>query len=251
MNAVEQRIPFNEEGRYTGKITVQIDWSDTPVHEEKSENHVDVVQSVFIRAISERLSIETFAHRNEHYDLWQKQVDDLTELFSSKKNMEMYADGKPKTKEEVEKLVDRRADQALNGNPFTAFTITENVTRKIIGTASIGAGYTEGESQTGLILDHKYHGKKYGKETICLLATLAQQFFEKKYPVNKKAVERFTVTTLDTNKLVLQWINKLGLERFGAVPQRENYSKDPRTIYGVRAENIEEFLKEKLLAKEL
>ncbi|MEX5591128.1 hypothetical protein, partial [Pseudomonas urmiensis] len=78
------------------------------------------------------------------------------EIFGDEKSRQYYANGKPQSDDEISKRIKFNAKGASDGNPFTGFAILNNTDRKIIGFVSIGRGFQDGESQSGLILNKDY-----------------------------------------------------------------------------------------------
>lgn len=249
MNSVDNQqkmpLPFTEKGRYTGKITTEI------LINKKT-------MSLYIRSEGARLSLETFTepYREDFINRFDSntvktipEVIQLQEVFGDAETVKNYGSGKTKTLEETEPYVQRDSTRPYTGNPFTGFMIWDKESKRIIGRISAGTCYAPGDSQTGLIIHAEERGKKKGLEAILLVAGIMVALWKGKFKVGddeKLPVKRFTATTRDDNESMIKLITSLGMGRIRELTPEENYSDDPRSLYGIDAEKIKELLEKGL-----
>jgi len=244
----ETAIPFKE-GKYTGKIEVSILKKTDP-------------SAAYIRAVGERISLECFQGQylgslkklfGSEWITDRQELRDLTSIFGSKMGMKGYGESLSEEKKKIEQRIERDASRPYRGDMFTGFAVIDNENGKIIGRVSLGSGYEPGESQSGLIIEESYRGKGYGKEAVCIAAALAFVFYQNQFqvgPKKKKApVNRFTASALNSNKISVSLITKVGLKYMRSLNPKENYSDEPRSLYGVEASEVDGLL-EKLIDRD-
>lgn len=246
-NSLQVQIPFEGE-KYSGNINISI------LRDTKTP-------AVFIRVVGERISLECFQGQYSESlkaifgsDIItnRQELRDLTSIFGSKTGMSNYGGGDPEEEEKIRRRIEKDASRPYQGDVFTGFSVTDNENGKIIGRVSLGSGYEPGESQSGLIIEEGYKGKGYGKEAICLAVSLAFIFYQQKFQVGdngeKAPVNRFTATALDTNEKSVKLIAQVGLKYMRPLTPEENYSDEPRSLYGVQGSEVDDLI-EKLIDK--
>lgn len=232
--------PFLD-GKYQGDVHVKI------VQDEKTD-------ALLISAKGERITLKTFqgSFYNKLQEIFQAAVskhpnefEDMKEIFGDPEARKNYANGKPQTDQEIEKRIEFNAKRAIDGNPFTGFAAVDNTTQKIIGFVSIGRGFDEGDSQSGLILNTKYQNKDYGKEIALLAGSLAYFYFTNAFEVggkDKVAVRRFTATCRDAHESSVQFMKRLGFNFIRPLTEKERCTDQPASLYGVCGEDVKELL---------
>lgn len=203
----------------------------------------------FVRIIGERILIESFQGRfssdlkkifGEEVVVSRNESVDLTAIFCNCTGMATYA-SQAETPDQVQNRLEKDAIRTINGDLFNGYAIIDKTNGGIIGRISVGSGYEPGESQSGLIIREDYRGNAFGKESICLIATLACFLTVNQCQVGdteKAPVHRFTATALDTNERSIHLITKIGLKYMRPLTQSENYSTEPRSLYGISIEQI-------------
>ncbi len=240
-------IPF-EKGKYKGRVHATI-WRDT------------ATSAVFIRVMGKRLSLESFQGQysaslkeifGTHIVSDRRELKDLTSIFGNKKAMKAYGTSQREDEKKILERIEKDASRTFRGDVFTGFGITENASGRIIGRISLGSGYEPGESQSGLIISPDYRGQSYGKEAICLAGALALVFYQNQFQVgdsrHKAPVFRFTATALNSNQKSIKLITDMGLDRMRPLTPKENYSDEPRSLYGVEGVKMAKVL-EKIFDK--
>lgn len=209
-------IPFSDNKKYTGSIEVIIEKRD---------------HSFLIKAIGERLTLETFTE--PYYDQYKEKFTSLSpkkpefhhlqRLFQTVENVKQYLSGNIHSDADIAKRHDRDSKRPVNGDVFTGFAVVDKKTKQIIGRAAVGSGEEAAESQMGLIIDHRYHNKKFGKETALLMAAVALTYFENQFmvgdgkPENLAPVRVFRASVLDSNKS--RSLMEQGMERISSKPE--------------------------------
>ena len=102
--------------------------------------------------------------------------DEYLKLFTCEKNMEMYLSGETKSKEWVEKVLEKWSSRWEQGDTLSAFAIYLNDEQgherdTFIGHVVAGYGDTPGESQFAIVIDHSYCRKGFGKEVLKAILT--------------------------------------------------------------------------------
>lgn len=224
--------PF-QSGKYTGSIEVSIlrDQGSSPafVRVDGARIALESFQGRFASALREKLGAKVVPIRDE--------VHDLLEIFGDKTTMANYGSGKPWDEASVLRCIEKDAIRPFNGNLFSGYAIVHKETGKIIGRVSLGSGYEAGESQSGLLVHKDFRNQNYAQEAICLAASLALQFYNRGYAVGEGAdvapVTRFTATALNSNQESIDLITKLGMRYLRPLTAEENYSDEPRSLYGI------------------
>jgi len=247
LSSQNSTVPF-EEKRYTGQVNFSI------LEDSNSS-------AIYIRVIGERITLETFQGRysgslknifGSDVVTDREELRDLTSIFGSKTGMQSYGGCCSEDEKKIIERIEKDASRPYQGNVFTGYAVTDNKHGKVIGRISLGSGYEPGESQSGLIIEKGHRGKGYGKEAIGLAAALAFVFYKNQYQVGdngeKAPVNRFTATALDSNDLSVELINKVGLKYMRPLTPEENYSDEPRSLYGVEGSKVSEVL-EKIIDK--
>jgi len=230
-------LPFSNVGKYTGVVTAEIWQKDR--EEQKPLNYV--------RIIGERVILES-VQGNYHGELKKvfsvasdrNELSDLTRIFGSATGMQNYASRKSEDEQKILQRLEKDASRPYNGNLFSGYHIVHKETGTIIGRIAVGAGYRPGESQSGLIVREDHKGKGYAKEAICLMVPFAQYLYENKCCVGGAPVDSFTATVLDTNDKEIAMLKRLGLQYIRPLERAENYSDDPRSLYGISADKVQE-----------
>lgn len=237
---LQPTFPF-ENGKYQGNIQVKI------FQDEKTE-------ALLISAKGQRITLKTFqgSFYDQLQDIFHEAVskhphefEDMREIFGDPEARKNYADGKPMADEQIQNRIEFNARRAFEGNPFTGFAAVDNTTQKIIGFVTIGRGFDEGDSQSALILNTKYQNKEYGKEIALLAGSLAYFYFTNAFEVggkNKVAVRRFTATCQDRHESSVQFIKQIGLSFIRPLTEKERYTDQPASLYGVCGENVKGLL---------
>ncbi|MCH9633008.1 MAG: hypothetical protein S4CHLAM6_13590 [Chlamydiae bacterium] len=234
-------FPFNGE-RYEGKVDITI------FEDSKSS-------SIYIKVIGERISLETFhgSYASHLKELFGNVVvehpdefEDMKEIFGNSIARAGYADEKAQDDHQIERRIEFNAKRAIDGNPFTGFAVVDNASRKIIGFTSLGRGPQPGESQSALILNTDYHGKKMGLEAAVLAASLANVYYINKFVVGskncKEIVKSFSVSVKDSNEKSMNLIQKLGLKYIRDLTEKEKYTQESSKLYGVEAKYVQDLL---------
>lgn len=244
----------------TTNLSISPNYNPFNTGKYESPIHIQILQStkssaIFIQVIGERITLETF--QGEYFDHFkecfkdkiqkhEQEFSDMKEIFGDEKSRQYYANGKPQSDDEISKRIEFNAKRASDGNPFTGFAILNNTDRKIIGFVSIGRGFQDGESQSGLILNKDYQRQHYGLEATLLAGALADVYYKNNFKVgsknNPKPVERFTVTAKDENAAAIQFIQNIGLQPIRPLTQKEQYTTSPSKLYGIEAQNVEKLI---------
>ncbi|MGA8165265.1 MAG: GNAT family N-acetyltransferase [Waddliaceae bacterium] len=238
-------IPFNYTGEYTGKITTEF-----YLHEKTG--------SFFIRSIGERLIVQNFtepyqdefkqrfapAVGDEAFNI--PQLDDMCAVFGDSKTTQNYASGQTRRKEEVQKKIERDSTRPLNGNPFTGFMIFDKDQKRVIGRISSGSCYSPGHSQAGLIIHSEERGTRRGLEAVMLVAGIMNVLWENRYAVNGEPVKIFTAAVKNDNDPLIAMVTSLGMKRLRPLTGEENYSEDPRSLYGIEAKEVRRHLESRM-----
>ncbi len=237
MQAAGNCVPFDGM-KYTGNIDVRI-YRDTNSGAE------------FIRVTGERILLECFQGEyaaslleifGEEIVTARNELRDLSAIFASRAGMGHYMKGGAESEERIRARIEKDASRPYHGNVFTGFAVVEKVSNKIIGRVGLGDSYEPGECQGGLIIEENYRRQGFGKEAICLAAALGWIFYDNGFEVGetevKAPVKTFTATAMDTNTLSIAIIKKLGLKYMRHLTDAENYSPDPRSLYGIDGLNL-------------
>lgn len=231
---VEQQVLFDREGRYTAPISVSICKAEgSPI--------------TLIEVVGDRVKLVNFqgdyaeqlhATFGDRIALHEREKEDLLEIFADPETMENYTS----RVEKVEALLEKDASRPIRGELFTGLAVVDLKSEKIIGRVSLGSGREVGDSESGLILNKEYQGQKIGLETACLTAALANVYFENQYHLITRripsAVKRFTATTLDSNERLKSLLERIGMARLRALRPDENSAGEPKSLYGIEAENV-------------
>ena len=100
-----------------------------------------------------------------------------------------------------------------------------------------------------MIIREDKRGEAFGREAVCLASALAFVFFKNQFEVGddeKAPVHRFSATALDSNARSIQLITQIGLKYMRPLTKDENYSDDPRGLYGIAAQEVEGVLSKKI-----
>lgn len=228
---------FNSIGKYTAAIEGGV-W-------QKNREGQDPI--CYVRIIGKRIILESV--QGEYSRGLKKaftvvpdrnELNDLTAIFGSATGMKNYAGRKIEDEKKILGRLERDASRPFNGNLFSGYHIVDRESNTIIGRIAVGGGYRAGESQSGLIVREDYRGKGYAKEAICLMAPFAQYLYEKKCCVEGAPVDSFTATVLNTNTKQIEMVKRLGMKYIRPLTLDENYSDDPRGLYGITADKVQE-----------
>lgn len=263
-----QRQPFNNQNQYLENITLKhLSLEDKRTSEKRQIVQVYGTRIALLPFMEKHWDamIKTFGEN--HFIDYVKTPDEefthLREVFGQK-NL-TYLSGKGEDREKTQKRLNRDAERAAIGNLFTGYAIVSldpQQGNKIIGRMSMGSGYVDGQSQSGLILHPEFRGQRLALEAITLAGVLAQYLYTnevKVKPEHVNPVQEFSFTNvqdipkeqeLGQKQLKYeQFMTKLGFES-KKLPEEWNYSdKRPRLLWTLSADRVMRALEEHLLFK--
>ena len=239
--------PFAADGMYTGSIQAAI------IKDEKTEMvWVEVDGSrILLRPFQGKYESD-FKSRFQPVITSDQEFDGLVDVFQKSVNSE-YGSGTAKTNEEIRNLIERDSSRAYAGNPFTGYAIIDKETKECIGRISIGNcfDWKKGDAQSGLILSQKHRESMKGPEAVVLLAGLISILTRNhQFKVGGKdgesPLKRVTATTLDANQSIKNLFEKYQMQYDRPLTEKENYSKEARSLYAVNAAQVETVLRKSL-----
>ncbi len=178
------------------------------------------------------VTIETEHLRLTSVESRQECYDDYATLFGSPVVLEKYADGKLKTREEIQKRIDNIWVRRWRENdPYAAFAVHHKETNAFMGHAVLGHGDRPGQSELAYLFHPQFWNKGYGTEAVmALVQEYAPLTVEKGYTLEGKPLETIEATTREDNEPSWRILEKAGMHcdgteiKFGAI--RRHYSID-------------------------
>ncbi len=165
-------------------------------------------------------SVESTESDYEHY----------AALFGDKKVMEKFANGEPKTKDEMRvRINDIWVKRWHNKDPYSGLAVFKSDTDDFLGHVVLGHGDTPGESELAYLFNHNYWGKRYGTETVTtIVKEYAPATVKEGYILEGEPLKKIVATTRPDNLPSIRILQKVGMhldkveEKYGNL--RLNYS---------------------------
>lgn len=171
------------------------------------------------------LHLRSVESSKEHYDFY-------TALYDDAEVMSQFDDGKPKSEEYVKKRIDTVWAKRWKGkDPFSAFVVYENETKKPIGHVALGHN-APGVSEIAYVFDKNHWNKGYGTEAAkAVVEDFAPATVAEGYILEGKPLETITATCRLTNQHSEKILKeKLGMQKIG----EDEKDGNKRNIYSLK-----------------
>jgi len=154
MSAAEIVNPWKGQG-YTG--TINVDFEPVDRKEQSFPDMEGVALKVYI--YTERLELSSAS--TEVAEFYHQG------LLGNEEVMVKFADGKPRTEQQVQTRLQAWEERWKNNNPWSAFVVREIETdRESVGHVLLGGGEGKGNSELAFMVGRKSWGRGYGTEMV-------------------------------------------------------------------------------------
>lgn len=170
---------------------------------------------LFIEIETKSLYIRSYRHED---------FENCVELYGDAKITRYFDHGKPRSREEVEDLIDQKGlKYFMQGQPFGLFSIFEKKENAFIGQLDFLPSDRPGVVEIGCILHRKYHNQGFPKELIrVFIMVLTDEINSTGLGIGKNSIETIIATVHPKNLPSQRTLEQFGMtfdrceDRFGA-----------------------------------
>lgn len=163
-------------------------------------------------------------------------LDSYVKLYGDPDVMKSFADGKTKTKAEVEPRLALWCSRWKEGDPFSALAVETRDKAEFIGHIILGHGENPGESEMAYLFVKDAWGRKFGTEAVQAVTTdyvdaiRSREFLLNRFHLDRKPLTTLCATARVDNVASNRILEGIGMwpkktdEKYGA--QRHHYTLD-------------------------